>query len=550
MLFTKRMAYLLEGMVLLILLGYVLMPSLKTVEASWGWAQYKAYFQGWGSVNVRALWQTVWLSLCSVAGAGILGTGLAWLFYRYEFPLRRWLVSVAALPLALPPLVGVLAFLFLYGASGILPRLLQHFFGLSTIPFSFEGFTAVWLVHVYTQFVYFYLFVSAALQQLDGSLLEASADMGASGRYTFWRVVLPQLRPSLVSASLLVFMISMASFTAPLLFDGSGRYMTLQIFNYKTNGEREMAAAVSTVLTLICLIFLVLTEIKPQKIGTSSKGLGRMAKPVGKGWRKGLALGLASVLLLFLVLPVATIVLVSFAEEGAWTTQILPSAYTLAHYSALFTDPTFAEPIRNSLFMAALATVANVIFGIAASLVIVKTKVRGRLLIRILTALPFAIPGTVIALNLMLLFNEPHWYAFGQVLIGTYWILPLAYFIRQIPLIVRAANAALEAYDDRLTEAAMDLGASAWQTFRQVMLPILSPAILSGTLLTFVTGLGEFVSSIMLYIIDNRPISVEVLSQLRQFNLGGAAAYSVFLMGLIGLSTLSLRFLERRRLSS
>jgi iron(III) transport system permease protein len=107
--------------------------------------------------------------------------------------------------------------------------------------------------------------------------------------------------------------------------------------------------------------------------------------------------------------------------------------------------------------------------------------------------------------------------------------------------VVRSSLAALESYDDRLTEASADLGAGFLTTFRKVMLPILSGSILAGSLLTFVTALGEFVSSIVLYVYNNRPISVEILSQLRLYEFGSAAAYSVFLMILIGLSTLVVR---------
>jgi iron(III) transport system permease protein len=127
------------------------------------------------------------------------------------------------------------------------------------------------------------------------------------------------------------------------------------------------------------------------------------------------------------------------------------------------------------------------------------------------------------------------------VLVGTFWILPLAYFIRHIPFVVRSTVAALEGYDDRLTEASLDLGAGALTTFRRVVLPAIGPGILAGTLLTFVTALGEFVSSVVLYVYANRPISVEILSQLRLYEFGAAAAYSVFLMGLIGVSTLLVR---------
>ena len=246
--------------------------------------------------------------------------------------------------------------------------------------------------------------------------------------------------------------------------------------------------------------------------------------------------GLVGLALLIVLLPVATVVLLSFVEEGSWTTQVLPDTFTLANYSDLFLQPDVLQPITNSLWMAALATAANVVFGVATALVIVKGKVPGKGVLRALSLLPFAVPGTVMALGLLVLFDEPTALAGGALLIGTVWLLPIAYFVRHIPLVVRAAQASLEGFDDRLAEASADLGAGGWATFRRVVLPVIAPGVIAGGLLTFVTALGEFVASIMLYVYANRPISVEVFSQLRIFAFGRAAAYSVLLMGLVALA--------------
>ncbi|MDX1440337.1 MAG: ABC transporter permease subunit, partial [Rubricoccaceae bacterium] len=250
--------------------------------------------------------------------------------------------------------------------------------------------------------------------------------------------------------------------------------------------------------------------------------------------------------LLFVFLPIATVVLLSFVQEGSWTTQVLPDTYTVGNYSALFTQSDVFEPIRNSLWMAALSTVANILFGVVAALVVTKTNVRGKGLIRVLALLPFAIPGTVIALNLIVTFDEATALVGGAVLVGTVWLIPLAYFVRHIPLVVRSTQAALEGYDDRLSEASSDLGAGSWTTFRRVVFPVILPGVLAGALLTFVTALGEFVSSIMLYVYGNRPISVELFSQLRLYDFGAAAAYGVLLMVLVVSAVVVMRKLGAR----
>jgi iron(III) transport system permease protein len=164
----------------------------------------------------------------------------------------------------------------------------------------------------------------------------------------------------------------------------------------------------------------------------------------------------------------------------------------------------------------------------------VRQKIRGRLLLNSLILLPWALPGTVVALSLASTFNRNLPLQARILLVGTYWILPIAYFIRNIPVVVRAVQASFEQFDTTLEEAARSLGGTWSYAMRRVVLPMVLPGAVAGSLLAFVTALGEFVTSIVIYTIHNRPMSIEILAQLRQFNFGSAAAYSVFLILLIG----------------
>ena len=540
---SRRAAWALAVPVALVLVGYVLWPNVATFRLGLDGALLGDLFAP-GAAGTRGLVNSVGVSLATVLGGGVVGVALAWSLWRYDLPFRRTLAAAAALPLALPPLVGVLAFFFLYGESGMLPRALQAALGLDAAPLAFSGIGAVLAVHVYAFYVYFYLFVGAALRDLDGALLDASADLGAGGWTTFRRVVLPLLRPSIVGAALLVFMLSMASFTAPLLFAEGEPFLTTQIYQFKQNGALDRAAAVSVVLTAICLLFLAATEALPDVAASgAAKGVGRRPRSVGAGWRRALAGAAVGLVLVVVLLPVATVVLLSFVQEGTWTTQIVPDTFTLGNYTALATDPDVFAPVGHSLWMAALATAANVVFGVATAVVVVQGRVPGRGALRALALLPFAVPGTVLALGLVVAFDEPSALAGGAVLVGTVWLLPLAYFVRHVPLVVRAAQASLEGFDGRLAEASADLGAGGWTTFRRVVLPAIVPGVVAGALLTFVTALGEFVASIMLYVYANRPIAVEIFSQLRVYEFGQAAAYSVLLMGLVGLAVIAGRAL-------
>jgi iron(III) transport system permease protein len=254
----------------------------------------------------------------------------------------------------------------------------------------------------------------------------------------------------------------------------------------------------------------------------------------------------AALIVLVLVLPHLMIVLVSFAKDGAWTTQVLPPEYTTHNYAGLFTENQLWTPIRNSIVMSLLATAANVVFCVAGAYLIVTRKFSGRRLLETLVALPWAIPGTAVALGLLATFNRND-IAVGKVLlVGTFWILPLAYFVRNIPLVSQAVEGSLRQMDLSLEPAARGLGASWWMAVRRVVLPAARPGIVAGALLASVTAVGEFVASIVLYTHGNRPISIEILAQLRSFAFGTASAYSTLLIALVLVMALGARMAESR----
>jgi iron(III) transport system permease protein len=140
------------------------------------------------------------------------------------------------------------------------------------------------------------------------------------------------------------------------------------------------------------------------------------------------------------------------------------------------------------------------------------------------------VPGTVFAIALATTFSVHQPWLGRFVLIGTPVLLPLAYLIRDLPLTGRAALAGLRQLDPALEEAAASLGANRWRRLVRVTLPLLRPALAAGAGLAFITALGDFIVSIVLYTFETRPISMEILSNLRLQDLGTAAAYGVLLM--------------------
>lgn len=219
--------------------------------------------------------------------------------------------------------------------------------------------------------------------------------------------------------------------------------------------------------------------------------------------------------------------------DGAWKTQILPTDYTIDHYTALFTDERTWRPIWNSIQMGVIATLGNIIFGVAAAYAMVRLNFKGKTLLDILIMVPWALPGTVVAVNLIAAFSTESIFSFNQVLIGTYWILPLAYFIRHLPLVFRSTSASLVQLDQSIEEASRGLGANWWYTFRRIVVPLTFTGILAGTLLALVQSFGEFVASILIYSTSTIPLSVAIFQKLYAFKFGTACAYGVLQICLI-----------------
>ncbi len=545
----RRMLYLLVP-VLVLLLWLVLYPNLfvlgdsVTADGRLTHAHYARFLES--SSELEAAWNSIWLSVASVLLSGLLGIPLAFLFARRDFPGRRVLGALVALPVLLPPLVGVIAFLFLYGETGFLTRGIQLALGMEDPPWRLSGAWAILLVHAYTMYVYFFLFTSAGIARLDDAYAQAAAALGASRWTILRRVTLPMLGPAIGGAALLVFMTSMASFSAPYVFGGGFRVLTTQIFASKLNGDLAMVAVESVVLAGASLVFLALLQRYESARaytgagkgvgagggnvvgGAAVPGGGRRAGPVRWAWAL-LALAIVGVLLL----PHATLAVVSLVPEGTWTTQFIPPSYSLENFRALFSRPELLRPVINSLQMATIATVANVVLAFFAAYLLERGRFRGKGLLGALVILPWALPGTVLAIALVTTFNTHSPWTGRFLLVGSFAILPLAYFIRNIPLVTRAALASFRQFEPSLEEAAATLGAPWRTTMRRIALPLVLPGLAAGGLLAFVTALGEFVASILLYTHRTRPISIEILSQLRAYDFGTAAVYGLLLVVLM-----------------
>ena len=251
---------------------------------------------------------------------------------------------------------------------------------------------------------------------------------------------------------------------------------------------------------------------------------------------KTLMVTLASALIAMIVLPILTIVFLSFVKPGTWMIEIYPKEFSIDNYINIFTKPRSLAPFVNSIKMALLASLSAAAVSIPASYILTKTTSKTRPLIEFMVMLPFAMPASAIAINMI--------NGFSQILLGTWLLLPLAYFVNLLPMAVRSISLSYQRLKGEYAEASKTLGAGNSTTFLKITLPLIAPGIWAGLLLVFIRSIGEYTISAFLYTASNRPISIAMVNSIFEFNIGLAMAYGSLVLALTFLGSALIRKLQ------
>lgn len=513
---------------LLILVTVVLYPTLQTLMVSIhtdhgvSFIQYLYLFQTQGSL--LAISNTLLLGFLTVLICGTIGTFLAFFVHYFDSPFKNLLDRVLMLPLVVPGIIIVFAFVQLYGESGLVTKTIEDLFHLEGPIYHFSGLKGILLVHAYTQYIYFYINVSVAIKQLDRSVLEASMNLGASPWKVFLTIILPYLKPALISSSILTFMTGIGSFSAPSIIGDSFKLLTTQILLSKATMYLELAAAQVMVLSLFAMSYLVIARHYEEKASFVSSVKESTLEPVRikNPLLRGVLFLTAIGLMFMIILPIVTIVVLSFVKPGTWMIDIYPRAFGLENYLRIFSRERSFMPFANSIQMASLAGIVAIAVAVPISYILTKTNSRTKPILEFLVMLPFALPASAIAINMI--------NGFGSILLGTWILLPLAYFVNLLPLAVRAVALSYGRLKNEYSEASNNLGASSRQTFFRITFPLIAPGVWAGFLLVFIRSLGEYTISAFLYTASNKPLSIAMVNGIFEFEIGLAMAYGALVL--------------------
>lgn len=465
----------------------------------------------------------------------ILGGGLAWMLTRTDLPwkgLIRWLVFLAFI---IPSYIMAVSWIELLGRNGYVNRWLYNTWHWLEQPidiYNLEGIILVMTIHM---FPLVFLTLCSALRMNDMSLEKAARLSGAGPLKTMLTVSLPLILPSILSIGLLVFQHTMACFgVAAVIGLPTGNYiLTTRIYSALNQLDLPVATASSIVL-LLCsgVVFLAYNwSLRKKKyINVSSHSQPPEVHSLGK-WRIPVVIIVLATLSVTTVVPLGTIVISSFLKQ--WGMDLNMASLTLENYRAIFAnDGLGLRAIRNSIiFGIAAASVASII-GVIVAWIANRTSVKGRKLMEFTATWPVAVPGTVLAVAAILAWINP-----PLKLYGTPWILVITYIAACLPFAVRSVSGPLQGIDLSLEHSARIAGASPGRAFWDISLPVITPNIRNGWIMSFLLVLREIPISILLYTTGFETIGV-LLFNMRS-DTGGletvsAIAVIVIVITLIG----------------
>lgn len=482
-----------------------------------------------------ALIHSLWLSGTAVITSTCLGLPLAFLLTRFQFSGRALFATLATLPMIMPPFLGAYAFHLLLGKSGVLTRTAMVLFDLKTQPWSIDGAQGIVLVQMINFFPYIFLSVQSALASIDPSLEEAARDLGAGRLKVLRTITLPLLVPGLTAGALLVFMNAMADFGTPYVMAPNYSVLATFILQQKILGNYPMAMTAAVTLMSFSILYFTLNRLYSSRkhFSSGSKGVAASPQTIHHPWQRIICTITCTLFFCIVFLPTAMLVLCSLTTTDQWTTTILPTGWTLDNYWHIVTKSY--HPLLNSFILAGGATVLNILFGVVVAYLMHKLPRSIRGVLDLSTTLPYALPGTVIGMSLLITFNQPHWFTGNTIIAGTALILVLSYFTRHTPFVIQSVTSNLCQMDRHLEEVSQDLGASWWYTFQHVVFPLIIPGIITGAVMSFVTSIGELSSTILLYPPAWRTISIAIVGFIDDFDIGRAAALGVIQLAIVAL---------------
>jgi iron(III) transport system permease protein len=481
----------------------------------------------------KGLWNALVAGTLTTVLTSVIGVPIAYIMSRYRFRGHQIFKVLLTLPLIMPPFIGAFSMVVMLGRNGILTNLLRSLLQLK-ISNGFLSPNLMSVVFVQTTHLWplIYLNTSASLSKIDPSLEESARNLGASGFSLFSKITMPLIIPGYLAGAFLTFVWSLSDIGSPIMLS-FGNYAPSQAFweLVRVEGVIEYASVICVILTIISTVLLILVNRFIGLKEYATVRVGAASSTIVKRARRSILIGFYAVLILVItvsILPHVGTFVIAFAKlpkYGNWILQGL----NLEGWSTIFNRVETRHLVINSLIYASLAGVVDIILGALIGYILVRKRFPGKTTLDILSMIPLAVPGVVIALGYLFMFSSR--LPGTTFRLSSFWfILVISYSMRRLPYAVRSSHAALQQIHISLEEAAENLGATRLWTLVKVTVPLMSAGLLAGGTMSFLTAFTEVSTSLMVQPLHGplgvhaRPITLGIYSEIQRGAGGYAAA--------------------------
>lgn len=499
--------------------------------------QKKTTWQAFGNSIVTSI-TTTFLTI-------VIGGTLAWLEVKSDFRFKKSIKAFSMVAFIIPPYILGLAWVQFFGRNGYWERILRTFFTFGEYNFSYYSIWAVSIVMALHLYPLMYMSLKNSLNQQEANLEKAAHLSGASTLTSIRTITLPLISPSIAATGLLIFSRTMANFTLPALLALPARkeFLTTLVYSAISDLNISVAAAISLMLVAIStLLFWSQHTISSKGKRYSVNGVNKENSIIVLKKSKVIVNSLFFIFMtISVIVPIITMLISSFLKR--WGLPLQWQYFTLNNYKELLSlNGSAIVAFRNSIVYGVVAASFAIVIGGTTAYIAQTSKTIQSKVLETIATWPMAFPNIVLAVAAILAFNR-----WPLKFYGTPWAIIFTYMILFIPIIMKQVTGLIQNYDKRLLSAARLSGASPFQSFITITLPLLTPGLQSGFIICFLIALREIPISLMLYFSGQETVGVLLFGmQSQSYGLEMTSALSMIIIILLIGGNLLIKRINRK----
>ena len=460
--------------------------------------------------------RTMLLGIIVAIIATFIGYIFAYTITRTNVPCKKFLKTIATLPILSPPFILSLSIIFLFGKQGFITKTLMGITGNNVY-----GMGSLVVVQVMSFFPIAYLTLSGILSSIDASVEDAACNMGASRWHTFWTVTFPLSLPGIISGCLLVFIQSLEDFSNPATIGGEFSTLSIEVYQIITGSYDMQKGSVLALLLLLPAVTAYLFNkywVSKKSFVTVTGKPTQARKLIDEGHIKWPLFAFCMVVAAVILLFYGTVIFGSFVRTWGYDYSLTLDQYRKALAYGW-------DSLKNSMILGLISAVIGGLLGMIIAYITAKRNYYGKRFIEVSSVLMFAVPGTVLGISYVLAFNTK-----PLVLTGTALILIIVFTFRNMPVAIESGTTTLLQIDNSIEEASTILGADTGYSFRRITLPMLRNAFFSGIVYSFTKAITAVSAVIFLVSARWNLVTSKIYSLFDQAKYSQAAAFVTMLV--------------------